>query len=176
MKLYTNFWISIRRTYKQNLKSNLLYNQQNIYLKTSDSYLQIKRIPMGTIFAPTYSNLTMGYHEIKVYCIICQSYALLGKHYENFLFRILEKCQILQKLYLLKLYHFLSVINQINNNNIQFTIKQSQIRLNFLDAIKIWNLGVKMWMKSGCSFKKNQQTQKDLFHLPQTTHDIVSKI
>ena len=99
---------------------------------------------MGTIFAPTYSNLTMGYHQIKVYCIICQSYALLGKQYENFLFRILEKCQILQKLYLLKLYHFLSVINQINNNNIQFTIKQSQIRLNFLDAIKIWYLGVKM--------------------------------
>ena len=29
---------------------------------------------MSTIFVPTYANLTMGYHEIKVYSIIRQSY------------------------------------------------------------------------------------------------------
>ena len=46
-------------------------------------YLQIKETAMGTIFAPTYTNLTMGYHEIQVYSIIRQSYALAGKHFEN---------------------------------------------------------------------------------------------
>ena len=33
----------------------------------SEFYLQIKGTKMGTIFAPTYADLTMGYHEIKVY-------------------------------------------------------------------------------------------------------------
>ena len=31
---------------------------------------------MGTIFAPTYTNLTMGYLETKDYSAICQSYVL----------------------------------------------------------------------------------------------------
>ena len=48
---------------------------------------------MSTIFAPTYANLTMGYHKIKIYPIIRQSYALasktldLTKDLENFYFR-----------------------------------------------------------------------------------------
>ena len=33
----------------------------------SEFYFQIKETVMGTIFAPTYTNLTMGYHKIKVY-------------------------------------------------------------------------------------------------------------
>ena len=37
----------------------------------SEFFLQIKGAAMGTIFATTYVNLTMGYHEIKVYSIIC---------------------------------------------------------------------------------------------------------
>ena len=36
----------------------------------SEFYLQIKGTAMGTIFAPTYANLTMGYHEIKVYSLL----------------------------------------------------------------------------------------------------------
>ena len=28
---------------------------------------------MGKIFAPAYVNLTMGYHEINVYSIICHT-------------------------------------------------------------------------------------------------------
>ena len=35
---------------------------------------------MGTIYATTCANLTIGYHETKVYSIICQSYALASKH------------------------------------------------------------------------------------------------
>ena len=36
----------------------------------SKFYLQIKGTAMGTIFKRIYANLTMGYHEIKVYSII----------------------------------------------------------------------------------------------------------
>ena len=47
----------------------------------SEFYLQIKGKAMGTIFAPTYANLTMGYHEIKVYSIIRQSHTLANKYF-----------------------------------------------------------------------------------------------
>ena len=57
---------------------------------------------MGTIFAPTYANLTMGYNKVKVYFIIRQSYALAGKHFENFWCRFLDDSQILPKVDLIK--------------------------------------------------------------------------
>ena len=50
----------------------------------SEFYLQLKGTAVGTIFAPTYANLTVGYHEIKVYSIIRQSYVLASKYFENF--------------------------------------------------------------------------------------------
>ena len=53
----------------------------------SEFYWQIRGTTMGTIFAPTYANLTMGYHKIKIYPIIRQSYALASKHLESFYFR-----------------------------------------------------------------------------------------
>ena len=43
-------------------------------------YLQIKGTAVGTTFAPTYANLFMGHHGIKVYSIIRQSYGLPSKH------------------------------------------------------------------------------------------------
>ena len=88
----------------------------------SEFYLQIKGKAMGTIFAPTYANLTMGYHEIKVYSIIRQSYALANK---NSWLRYLDDCQILLKVDLIKPEHLLSILNQIYDN-IQFIIEKSQ--------------------------------------------------
>ena len=41
----------------------------------------IKNKTMGTIFAPTYTNLNIGYHKTKVYSIIRQSYALSSKNF-----------------------------------------------------------------------------------------------
>ena len=110
----------------------------------SDFYLQIKGTAMGTIFAPTYANLTMGYYEIKVYSIISQSYTLASKHFQNSWFRYLDDCQILLKVNLIKPEHLLSILNQINNN-IQFTMEKSQTRLPFLD-IMINKSGTKIWM------------------------------
>ena len=70
---------------------------------------------MGTIFAPTYTNLTTGYHEIKVYSIISQSYALVNKHFQISWFRDLGECQILLEINLMKPEHLRSILNQINN-------------------------------------------------------------
>ena len=39
-------------------------------------YLQLKRTAMGTVFAPTYTNLKMAYHKIQVYFIIKNAYDL----------------------------------------------------------------------------------------------------
>ena len=52
---------------------------------------------MGRIFSPTYANVTMEYHEINVYSIIRQGYALVSKYFENSLLRFLGDCQILLK-------------------------------------------------------------------------------
>ena len=79
---------------------------------------------MGTIFAPTYANLTMGYHEIKEYHIIHQSYALASRHFENSWLRYLGDCQILLKVNLIKPDHVLSTFHQINNNT-QFTMEKN---------------------------------------------------
>ena len=38
---------------------------------------------MGRMFAPTYANLNMEYHETKVSSIIPQSYTLASKCFEN---------------------------------------------------------------------------------------------
>ena len=99
---------------------------------------------MGTIFAPTYANLTMAYHEIKVYSIIRQSHVLASKHFENSFYRYLDDCQILLKVNLIKPEHLLSILNQINDN-IQFIMVNSQTRLPFL-VIMINKSGTKIWM------------------------------
>ena len=113
---------------------------------------------MGTIFAPTYTNLTMGYYEIKVYSIIHLSCALARKYFQYSWFIFLDDSQISLKVNLIKPDHLLSILNQINNN-IQFTMEKSKGRLPFLDIIS------KVVQKSGWIFTTNQKTQKDMSHL-----------
>ena len=114
---------------------------------------------MGTIFVPTYANLTMGYHEIKVYSIIRQSYALASKHFENSWFRYLDNCQMFLKVNLIKPDHLISILHQINNN-IQFTMEKSQTRLPFLDIKDKQNfcLDKQKWYKKldGCLQQTNR--------------------
>ena len=89
------------------LESTDFILKNNMLTFDSEFYLQITRT----------ANLTMGYHEIKVYSII----------HQNSCFRFLEDCQILLKVNLIKPDHLLSILNQ--TNNIQFTMKKSQTRL-----------------------------------------------
>ena len=97
---------------------------------------------MGTVFAPTYANFTMGYQEIKVYCVIHQSYTLASKNVENSWFRYLDDCQILLIVHLIKTEHLLPILNQISNT--QFTMENKSNKTTFFryydkqSDIKIW--------------------------------------
>lgn len=101
---------------------------------------------IDTVFAGIYPILTMGYHEVKIYFIFRQSYALPVHLTSNFFENLL------------------SILNEINNN-IQFT---NQTRLPSLD-IMINKTGTKIWI----DFTSNQQIQNDMFHLRQATHGVV---
>ena len=89
----------------------------------AEFYLQIKVTAMGAIFAPTYTNLIIGYHEIKFYSIIRLSYGLASKSIENSWFRYSDNCQILMKVNLIKPEHLLRILKRINNI-IQFTMEK----------------------------------------------------
>ena len=67
---------------------------------------------MGTNLASTYANLTMGYHEMKVYSIIYQSHISASDHFESSWYRFSDNCQILLKFNLIKADHLLSILNQ----------------------------------------------------------------
>ena len=53
----------------------------------------------------------MWYQEFKIYSIICQSYAVARKYFENPWFRFLDDCQIKLKINLIKLDYLLSILN-----------------------------------------------------------------
>ena len=104
-KYQENLYSRFRKEFVLESANFILKN--NILTFDSEFYLQIKGTAMGTIFAPTYARLTMRYHEIKVYSIISQSYALASKHFQNSWFRDLDACQILLKVNLIKPVHLL---------------------------------------------------------------------
>ena len=78
---------------------------------TFDSEFYLQGTSMDTIFTPTYANLRIGYYEIKVYSIICQSYALSSKYFKNNCLKILDNCEILLKVNLIKPDDLFSIFN-----------------------------------------------------------------
>ena len=78
---------------------------------------------MGTVFAPTYANLSMRYHEIKLYDLIELNYNLEIRQYfvENWK-RFLDDCEILLKTDLIKPDDLLTILNSVNND-IQFSME-----------------------------------------------------
>lgn len=87
---------------------------------------------MGTIVAPVYANLTMGYLEIKLY-ELCQQICPDLKIYieENFK-RYLDDCIIILDTGLIKEEQFFNMLNSLNSD-IVFTKDVSTEKINFLD-------------------------------------------
>ena len=75
-------------------------------------FLQLKGKAMSAVFAPTYANLTMAYHEIQVYFVIENTYSLVvNKFFEENWFRFLDDCEILLNTKLIKPNDLLTILN-----------------------------------------------------------------
>ena len=117
-------------------------------------YNQIKGMAMGTIFAPTYATLTMGYLEIKFYQI-CE--LKWGKDTRDFIYknlsRFLDDCETLLDTTKVKPEELLETVNSIHQH-IQFTMEYGDVAIPLLDIL-IKRDKTKVWM--------------DLYHKPTDT-------
>ena len=95
---------------------------------------------MGTAFAPTYANFSMGYHEIKLYDLIKLNCNLEIRQY----WRFLDDCQILLKTDPIILDELLAILVSVNND-IQFSMNLNDNKLPFLDILTTKS-GKNIWM------------------------------
>ena len=98
----------------------------------NEFYNQIKGTETGTIFAPTYATLSMGYFEIKLYSVCFFEYGELldeciQENWNRFLddcYTVLRSSQICPEELLLSLEHskdqirFLHILRKKNENSI----------------------------------------------------------
>ena len=108
---------------------------------------------MGSIFAPSYAGLTVGYLELKLYSIAEERWggSLTEFLMENWC-RYLDDCDIPLDKKLIKPDELLQVLNSINQH-IQFTMEYSEKEIPFLDVMIKRDDGI--WM--------------DLYHKPTDT-------
>ena len=105
-------------------------------------FLQLKGTATGTVFAPTYANLAMTYHEIQVYFISKNTYSFVeSKFFEENWFQFLDDCEILRNTKLIKPNDLLTILNQVNPN-LQLTMDRSTTNLLFFR----YKTGTKIWM------------------------------
>ena len=127
------------------LESIDLILKKNTCVFDNEYFLQLQGIAMGTVFAPTYANLSMRYHEIKFYDLIELNYSVDIRQYfvENWK-RFLDDCQIRLKTDVIKPDDLLTILNSVNNN-IQFSMELNDNKLLFLDIL-ITKSGKNIWM------------------------------
>ena len=119
--------------------------KNNTCVFDNEYFLQLQGTAMGTVFAPTYVNLSMGYHEIRLYDLIELNHNLDIRQYsvENWK-RFLGDCEILLKTDLIQPDDLLRILNSVNNN-IQFLMELNDNKLPLLDIL-ITKSGKKIWM------------------------------
>ena len=83
----------------------------------------------------TYANLSMGYHEIKLYDLIELNYNLDIRQYfvENWK-KFLDDCEILLKTDLIKWDDLLTILDFVDND-IQLSMELNDNKLPFLDFL-----------------------------------------
>ena len=100
---------------------------------------------MGTIFAPTYANLTMGFFEPTFYDLCRDKF---GEDLGNVIFenwsRFIDDCETLLEENKINLNDLLSTLNSINSS-FQFTMECSKNAISFLDIL-IKRNNDKIWM------------------------------
>ena len=91
---------------------------------------------MGTIVAPTYANLVVGFLEIKLYTIIEVKYGPDKRlEFEEEWFRFLDDCEILlDQLNLMSATELLQILNELNKF-VKFTMECHNFKISFLDIL-----------------------------------------
>ena len=98
-------------------------------------YDQIKGTAMGTIFATTYTTLSMGYFEIKLYSVCTFKYGeLLAEYIKENWNHFLDDCYIVLRSSPISPEELLLTLNSINPS-IQFTMEYSNDQIPFLDIL-----------------------------------------
>ena len=89
----------------------------------NERFNQFKGTATGTIFAPTYANLTMGFFQLTFYDLCRDKF---GENLGNFIFenwsRFLDDCETLLEENKINPIDLLSILNSINPS-IQFTME-----------------------------------------------------
>ena len=105
---------------------------------------------MGTVFAPSYANLNINYHETKLYDLIESKYNLdITQNFIENWKRFLDDCKMLLNIDLIKLDDLLTTILHSINNDIHFSLELCDSYYPFLDIL-IKKSGKQIWMKT-CS-------------------------
>ena len=100
------------------LESTDFILKQNTCVFDNEYFLQLQGTAMGTVFAPIYANLIMGYHEIKIYDLIELNYNLdITQYFVENRKRFLDDCEIFLNTDLIKPGDLLTILNFINNEN-----------------------------------------------------------
>ena len=137
-----NYWLenhrpSVNQRFPTNfiLEAIQLILTNNNFLFDDVFYKQLIGTAMGSIFAPTYAGLTVGYLELKLYSIVELRWgrALMSYIMEQW-YRFLDDCHILIEEDKIKPSELLEVLNSINRF-IQFTMEISKSELPFLDIL-----------------------------------------
>ena len=109
---------------------------KNSFKFNNQYYLQIRGTAMGTIVAPTYANLVVGFLEIKLYTIIEVKYGPDKRlEFEEEWFRFLDDCEILlDQLNLMSATELLQILNELNEF-VKFTMECHNFKISFLDIL-----------------------------------------
>ena len=124
----------------------------------NEFYSQIKGTAMGTIFAPTYAILSMGYCEIKLYSVCTFTYGkLLAEYIKKNWNRILDDCYTVLRSRQISPEEPLFTLNSSNPSK-QFPMEYSKNQIRFLDILIKTNKN-SIWMDL---YHKTKDTQRCL--------------
>ena len=120
--------------------------QNNNFLFNDEMFHQITGTAMGTIVAPTYATLVMGFLEIHLYNKIQRNFgAQIREKFEEEWNRFLDDCFIILQILIIQPEVLLNLLNSINSN-IQFTMEIHCEKLPFLDILINKTEDNKIWM------------------------------
>ena len=145
--------------------------KNNNFVFDNEYFLKLQGTAMSTVFATIYANLSMGYHQIKLYDLIELNYNLdIRQYFEENWKSFLDDCEIFLKTDLIKLDDLLTILNSVDND-IQFSMELTDNELHFLDI-----LITKSGKIFGSTFFQNQPIQNASFLTSLITQNPVLRI